>query len=300
LRERVGMRLYGSRLGGFDHHRPRELRIPRRYRRQRTPAQAPPISVVTPADDNAVFLDRTIRSVLDQGYEPLEYIVENCATSGEAAGVLDRYRDRLARCDQSQNGRPAAVLNEGFDHATGAVLGYLRPQSMLLPGALPYVARYLERHPEVDVVYGHRVLVDADDKEVGRWVLPRHCDEVLSWADYVPAETLFWRRAVWEAIGGEVDEDLRETLDWDLLLRFRDVGARMARVPRFLGAARVAGPKDRSLAGLAANGNEEMRRLRKRLHGREVSEEEAQREIRGYIRRQVVLQKLYRLHLLRY
>jgi predicted nucleic acid-binding Zn-ribbon protein len=297
---RLRMRLFGPRLGSLDHHPPRDLRVPRRYRRQSAPPQAPPISIVTPAGDHAPFVDRTIRSVLDQEYEPLEYIVEHCGSSKETARVLERHRDRLARCDKPKNGKPAAAMNQGLDAATGDVLSYVRPDSLLLPGALPYVARYFERHPEVDVVYGHRVLVDADDKEVGRWVLPRHRDEILSWADFVPDETLFWRRSIWEAIGGELDEDLGETLDWDLLLRFRDVGAHMARVPRFLGAVRVPGLKQRLTGTGGANGNTEMQELRARVHGRAVSDDEAQREIRGYIRRHVMLQKLYRLHLLRY
>ena len=37
-------------------------------------------------------------------------------------------------------------------------------------------------------------------------------------------------------IGGGLREDLHSALDWDLLLRFRQAGARFVRVPRFLGA----------------------------------------------------------------
>ena len=103
------------------------------------------------------------------------------------------------------------------------------------------MARYFERHPEVDVVYGHRVLVDGQDDR--RWAggscpapRRRHC----RWADYVPQETLFWRRRMWEAVGGRDRRGVPlRPVDWDLLLRFRDVGARMSRVPRFLGAARI-------------------------------------------------------------
>ena len=51
-----------------------------------------------------------------------------------------------------------------------------------------------------------RVLIDEEGSEVGRWVLPGHDDAVHSWADYVPQETLFWRRRVWDRMtsGDEV------------------------------------------------------------------------------------------------
>ena len=295
---RIWLRLFGPRLGRPDQHRPRKLKVPRRYRRQSTPAEPPTISVVTPADARPGFLDRTIRSVVEQDYEPLEYIVENPGGSKGTDAVLKRHGDRIARIEPSSaNGKPMAALNHGLESAKGDVLGYVTPDHLLLPGALAYVATYFERHPDVDVVYGHRVLVDAENNEVGRWVLPKHRDETLSWADYVPAETLFWRRRVWEAIGGGVNEDLRETVDWDLLLRFREVGARMARAPRFLGAARLTVPPAETTS---VNGNSETALMLARVHGREVPEDEAQREIRGYLRRHVMLQKLYRLHLLRY
>ncbi len=292
--EAIAFRLFGSRLGTTGGHKPRELKIPRRYRRQSSPDPAPAISVVTQTTDQPASLDRTIRSVLDQDYEGLEYIVENSAPSEKTTEVLNRYRDKVTTVEDPANGKPGAAMNQGLEAASGDVLGYVPPERLLLPGALAYVARYFEHHPDVDVVYGHRVLVDGQGQEVGRWILPKHRDEILSWADFVPTETLFWRRRVWDAVGGQVDEDLNATVDWDLLLRFRDVGARMKRVPRFLGAARIDD-------AVAVNGaREEADELRARVHGRDVSDDEAFREVRGYLRRHVVLQKLYRLHLLRY
>src|SRR5205085_3890693 len=110
---------------------------------------------------------------------------------------------------------------------------------VLLPGALAYVAKYFASHPTVDAVYGQRVMVDEHDRKVGVWVLPRHDDEELALIDFVPQETLFWRRSLWEAAGGQIDASLRFAIDWELLLRFREQGAKIVRLPRFLGAFRV-------------------------------------------------------------
>jgi Glycosyl transferase family 2 len=198
--------------------------------------------------------------------------------------------------DIHPNGEAGPAINLGFEHATGELMSYLNPDGMLLPGSIPYVARYFERHPDVDVVYGHVVLLDEEDFEVGRWVLPRHDDKVLSWGDHVPAEGLFWRRAAWEAVGGAVDEDFRAALDWELVLCFREAGARIVRVPRFLSGLRVKVDRGAS----AANGSDEASRLRHRVHGREVSSKEVEKAVRGYRRRHALLQGLYRLRVLRY
>jgi hypothetical protein len=161
------------------------------------------------------------------------------------------------------------------------------------------VGRFFEAHPEVDVIYGHRVLVDENDMEIGRWILPRHRDSVLDWADFIPQETLFWRRRAWESAGARLDEEFRFALDWDLLLRMRDAGARMVRVPRFLGAFRVHTAQKTS-AQLDDAGADEMDRIRRRVHNRNVSQEEVDRELRRYLRRHVNLHKLYRAGLIHY
>ena len=82
-------------------------------------------------------------------------------------------------------------------------------------------------------------MIDESDGQIGAWVLPKHDDRALTLADYVPQETLFWRRRIWNAVGGFVDTEFKFAVDWDLLLRFRHAGAKIVHVPRFLGAFRV-------------------------------------------------------------
>ena len=120
----------------------------------------------------------------------------------------------------------AHAINLGFAHATGDVMAFLNSDDLLLPGSLHYVARYFERHPDVDVVYGHRVLVDKNDMEIGRWVMPRHDDEVLSWADFVPQETLFWRRRIWERGRRLHGREFRSRSTGTCCSGFREAGAK--------------------------------------------------------------------------
>jgi GT2 family glycosyltransferase/uncharacterized coiled-coil protein SlyX len=287
------------KLGRLQHHPPMELQIPKRYLNSKPPRKPPSISIVTPSYNQAKFLERTIRSVVEQDYPRLEYIVQDGNSGDLTREVLERYDSQLAHWEMRADTGQAHAINLGFARATGEVMAYLNSDDLLLPGSLRYVGRYFEAHPEVDVIYGHRVLIDEQDKEIGRWVLPRHRDSILSWADYVPQETLFWRRGVWEEAGGRVDEELRFALDWDLLLRLRDAGARIVRVPRFLGGFRVHTAQKTS-AELDLAGADEMARIRSREHHREVSPEEVDRQLRRYLRRHVRLHKLYRAGVLRY
>jgi hypothetical protein len=167
----------------------------------------------------------------------------------------------------------------------------------LLPGTLAYVAKMFQAHPEVDVVYGQRIYIDADGFEIGRCVLPPHDVEALKWADYVPQETLYWRRRVWDTVG-PLDESFQFALDWDFILRAQAAGFRFMRLPRFLACFRVH--DQQKTIDLIDVGAAEMRVLRTRSLGETPGVYEIRRGIAAYMFRQLTFDWAYRLHLLRY
>ena len=272
------------RLGVLRQHPPRELRLPARYSRPTALGQAPKISIVTPSFRQAAFIERTIVSVVQQSYPDLEYYVQDGGSDDGSAEVLMRYQDRLTGWQSRPDRGQAQAINRAFARTSGDIMAYLNSDDVLLPGTLAYVAEYFERHPEIDVVYGHRIVIDEDDRQVGRWIMPAHDDRVLSWADFIPQETLFWRRRIWEKAGGRMDESFVFALDWDLLVRFREAGARFARLPRFLAGFRVH-PQQKTTADIAETGFQEMNRIRQRVLGRVPTDLEVRKAVFPYLLR---------------
>jgi len=291
--------LMGARLNRLVHYAPRPLRLPRRYYQlPPLPVPAPTISLVTPSFNQGRFLEATLRSVLEQNYPSLEYVVQDGGSTDETIQILERYRPHLYHVESRNDNGQAHAINLGFQKATrGEIMAWLNSDDLLLPGTLHYVAAYFAKHPEVDVVYGHRIIIDTQGQEVGRWVLPPHDDTMLQWADYVPQETLFWRRRLWERVGG-LDESFQFALDWDLLLRFREAGARFVRLPRFLGAFRVHADQ-KTTAEMIDKGAPEMQRLLRRIHGRDVTLEDIRRHMRRYMLAHVLYNRLYQIGLYR-
>jgi len=292
LPARCGM-VTAPRLGRLAMHPPRPLRVPTTYYIADPPSPAPTISIVTPSFRHGRFLERTLYSVVSQHYPALEYVVQDGGSTDGTREILERYEPALTAWASEPDCGQADAINRGFARTSGELMAYLNSDDLLLPGALAYVAAYFTAHPDVDVVYGHRHVIDEGDSLIGSWVLPPHDDLELTLVDFVPQETLFWRRRAWEAAGGAMDTDFDFALDWDLLLRLRESGARMVRLPRFLGAFRVhdeqktATATDRCLL--------ECDRLRRRVHGRTLSHDEAVARATPYLRRHVRHQLRYAL-----
>jgi glycosyltransferase involved in cell wall biosynthesis len=278
--------------------RPRPLDVPARYHRKPALTNPPLISVVTPSFNQGPFLGATIESVLSQEYPRLEYVVQDGGSTDSTADVLARYKDRLHRAEMRKDNGQSHAINLGFAGTSGEIMAYLNSDDLLLPGSLHAVAKFFQDNPDVDAVYGHRVVVNERGDELGRWVMPQHDPEVLKYADYVPQETLFWRRRIWDKVGG-IDESFRFAMDWDLLLRFQDAGATIRRLGRFLGAFRVHS-SSKTVTVVGSTGLHEMGRLRRRCHGRDITGPEIHKAVNRYLWRHSFLNRLYRLGLIRY
>jgi glycosyltransferase involved in cell wall biosynthesis len=284
------------RLWTFEQYASRRLRIRPDYRLETAPDDAPRIAIVTPSLNHGMLIGATIDSILQQNYPNLTYVVQDGRSRDDTRKVLESYGDKLKWWSEPDTGQ-ANAINRGFRKIDGDIMGYLNSDDVLLPGTLAYVAKAFREHPEIDLVYGHRIYIDLDGLEIGRCVLPPHDPETLGWADYVPQETLFWRRRVWEAVG-PIDENFHYALDWDFILRAQTAGFRFKRLPRFLACFRVHAQQ--KTLDLLEVGAAEMRQIRVRHLGEMPGVYETRRAISAYILRQMAFDWMYRFGLLRY
>ena len=259
----------------------------------------PRIAICTPSFNQAPFLDQTIASVLSQGYTNLDYWVQDGGSTDESSEVLARWAESGLRYAIADDDGQADAINKGFAQVDGEIMAWLNSDDLLLPGSLEAVGRVFAEQPEVDVVYGHRILVDTAGRDIGRWIMPKHDDEILTWADYVPQETMFWRRSLWDTVGSQLDISFRFALDWDLILRFREAGAKFHRIPQFLGAFRIH-EEQKTSAQMESLGDEEMARLRTREQGRPVTDREVWEHTKPYLVKASLYSSMWKLGLVDY
>ena len=253
-------RLLGIRLGRLHQYPPSPLSV----FKVNVPGEnktLPRIALVTPSFNQGKFVGQTINSVKAQHYANFEYVIQDACSKDGTAGVLrsfdDIWFDIRIELDQGQ----ADALNKGFARTSGDIMGYLNSDDLLLPGTLHFVAQYFHDNPSVDVIYGNRLIINEDGQEIGRWILPGHDPDVLRFVDYVPQESMFWRRRIWERVGSKFDASLQFAMDWDLILRFLDAGAVFHHVPELFGVFRAHGGQ-KSQVDFLTRGAREMATLR--------------------------------------
>lgn len=262
-------------VGVLRQYEPRPITWDR-FPKPRLPVhRLPKIGIVTPSYNQQAFIESTVLSVLNQNYPKLRYVVQDGASGDDSPAIIARNAGRLTHWESVRDEGQGDAICRGFDHITDLgpddVMSWLNSDDFLTPRALRYVAEYFATHPDVDVVYGNRIIIDENDREIGRWIMPPHDPTTLEWIDYIPQETLFWRKRVWDLAGG-VDRAFQFALDWDLLMRFAAAKARIVRLPYFLGCFRVHAHQKTS-QHIHSIGNDEMTIIRKRLHPQGIDPE---------------------------
>lgn len=258
----------------------------------------PKFSIVTPSYQQARFLAETVRSVVDQPGVDCQYVVQDGGSTDESAAIISAHAHRLHAWESVRDGGQADAIKRGFAKTSGGpndVMAWINSDDYYQPGALAFVADYFARHPEVDVLYGHRIVVDESSREIARRFLPPHDDAVLRLNDFVPQETMFWRRRIGDQVGG-LDASFHYAMDWDLLLRFSAAGARIVRVPYFLACFRVH-PAQKTSAARHVTGEKELTFLRERAIGRPVAPQELVSNpfLLRYLRRSAWIELMWKL-----
>ena len=93
------------------------------------------ISVVTVVRNNVEHIAETIRSVLDQNYPELEYIVIDGASTDGTVDVVRSFGDRIAQFVSEPDRSLYDAMNKGIARATGDVVGMINSGDRYLPGA---------------------------------------------------------------------------------------------------------------------------------------------------------------------
>lgn len=198
--------------------------------------KAPRISVITPSFNQGPFLEDTLRSVLDQQWPALEYIVVDGASTDGSADIIARHQRHLAWWTTEPDRGQSHAINKGLARCTGDIVCWLNSDDCLEPGALRAVAEGLGE-PGASAVVGDCLRIDVRSRKqdllkgafAGRRALLRY------WETYTMHQpSVFWRREVLQKVG-LLDESLHLAMDYDYWLRisrhfaFRVLGRTLSR-----------------------------------------------------------------------
>lgn len=199
------------------HRQPGELRAGH--------PDVPRVSVVIPSYNQGRFLERTLRSVLNQDWPDLEVIVVDGGSTDDSVEVIRAHEPYLTWWVSERDAGQTAAIVKGLAHATGDYVTWLGSDDLLLPGAVRRMAEALDRNPEASMVYGGVAFIDADDRVTKCLAYHDMSRESLLYRKHstIAQPSSLLRRAALDAAGG-LDQSLHYCMDYDLWIRLHGWG----------------------------------------------------------------------------
>lgn len=184
----------------------------------------PKISIVTVNYNNGEFLEDTIKSVIEQEYPNLEYILIDGGSTDNSLEIIERYKEHFAYWVSEPDEGQYQAIQKGFEKSTGEIMAWLNSDDKYLPRSLFKVAEIFDKYEEVNWLMGLAREYTEDGALVGQITLPW-----CRWSKYryltndfqfIQQESSFWTRDLWEKAGGRLDFEYDLAGDMELWARF--------------------------------------------------------------------------------
>jgi glycosyltransferase involved in cell wall biosynthesis len=199
----------------------------------------PKISVITPSFNQAQYLERTIRSVLDQGYPNMEYIIIDGGSTDGSVDIIRKYADRLAYWVSEPDRGQAHAINKGLARATGEWVGWQNSDDVYYPGVFQQLTSRASMDPDAQLIIGNMNLIDKDDAFLRdiKYVKPTYA-ALLAEGMVLTNQAAFWRHKIHAELGF-LDEELDCGFDYEWFLRVLKNGRLAAHVNATWGGLRL-------------------------------------------------------------
>lgn len=162
-------------------------------------------------------LPLTFRSLFIQAGEK-QIAVLDASNDPRVKSLIERYRDQFAYIRHGPDLGQSDAIMEGWDNIEGDWLGWLNADDALLPGAFKRTRDHYERTPNLEVIYGHSLIVDEQERILGYHFNVEPPGPRILQAGIISQPSCFFSRSSYERIGG-LNRDLHYVMDWDLWIK---------------------------------------------------------------------------------
>jgi len=195
----------------------------------------PLVSIVMPAYNAEIYLEQSIRSVLDQTYQNWELIIVNDGSKDKTKDIAETYvqKDKRILAINQENKRLGGARNTAIKAARGEWIAFLDSDDLWEPQKLELQISTSYTYPEVSVIYTDGYIFYNDNlnnltpypTKAGLFKAEQMYKMEYQ-ANYIPVLSVIAKSSLINKIGlQEVRTYFHGCEDWDYWLRMARAGA---------------------------------------------------------------------------
>lgn len=174
------------------------------------------ISVLTPSFNSGKYIERAIKSVVDQQYSNFEHIITDGGSKDNTLETIKKY-PHLKYISESDQGQSDA-MNKAFAISSGDIIVYLNADDEFAPEAFINIIAAFKRNDKIDMVVGN-LIFSSPDETIIRKPSNKYSDIILYWKNLFPNNPVsyFYKREVQIGVGNFPIENHYSMDMWFLL-----------------------------------------------------------------------------------
>jgi glycosyltransferase involved in cell wall biosynthesis len=187
------------------------------------------ISIITACLNCRDYIQETLKSVADQGYPNLEYIVIDGGSTDGTLEIVERFSSDIDIFMSEPDEGQYHAVQKGFNMSHGDIMAWINADDIYLPWTFAIVDNIFTQFPDVDWIMGRPCTLNKAGQSVSISAVTASYPGRLiksgifrsGYAGHLQQESMFWRRSLWEKAGG-FNLDLKYAADYDLWTRFSE------------------------------------------------------------------------------
>lgn len=199
------------------------------------------VTIITIAYNSAETIEDTIKSVVDQDYPNIEYVIIDGGSKDGTLAIVEKYKDKIAKIISEPDQGIYDAMNKGVANATGDLIGILNSDDIYADNQV--VSDIIKQIGDKDAVYADLVYVkrDAVDQVTRYWKSGEYKKGAFVKGWMPPHPTFFVRKKCYDDYG-TYNLKLRSAADYECMLRMiHKHEISLAYLPRVITKMRVGG-----------------------------------------------------------
>lgn len=124
------------------------------------------VTIITVCFNRKATIEKTIKSVLDQQYQDIEYIIIDGNSTDGTKEIIESYRDRISQYVSEPDKGMYDAINKGLKLATGEVIGLMHSDDEFYDQrVISRIVNHFAFDENLDGIYGDGVYVSNDNQE---------------------------------------------------------------------------------------------------------------------------------------
>ena len=179
------------------------------------------VSIITVCFNSDETIEDTVKSVLSQDYEHIEYIVVDGGSMDGTLDILKKYRDRIHKYISEPDNGVYEAMNKGIGLSSGDIVATLNSDDVYADETIVGQMAEFVQNNGLDAAYGDLVYIDHNngDRVTRFWKAGAYKRKAFSYGWVIPHPTFFCRKEIFEK-HGYFNEKFRTAADFELMLRF--------------------------------------------------------------------------------